>query len=184
MRRNAKPVPRRWPRPSSENLRLFTLITNTLAKDKEISDRWRGFKDIADARHLSNRVEPEVVAALGRGGHAPHIPSSRTAITDEGQVAGQGQAHALGPQCATSQRRYARSAVGRRRKPRCSRPMAISRRKWRRSPGPSSTSAGSMRRSGPGKAPGAFAHPTVPSAHPYVLLNYLGQDARCDDARP
>ena len=47
-----------------ENLRTFTLITNTLAKDKEISDRWRGFKDIADARHLSNRVEPEVVEAL------------------------------------------------------------------------------------------------------------------------
>ena len=47
-----------------ENLRLFTLITNTLAKDKDISDRWRGFKDIAEARHLSNRVEPEVVDAL------------------------------------------------------------------------------------------------------------------------
>src|SRR4029079_14040817 len=47
-----------------DNLRPFTLITNTLAKDKEISDRWRGFKDIADARHLSNRVEPEVVEAL------------------------------------------------------------------------------------------------------------------------
>src|SRR5262249_58435433 len=42
----------------------FALITNTLAKDKEISDRWRGFADIADSRHLSNRVEPEVVAAL------------------------------------------------------------------------------------------------------------------------
>ncbi|HTN97588.1 MAG TPA: oligoendopeptidase F, partial [Nordella sp.] len=41
-----------------KNLRLFTHITNTLAKDKEISDRWRGFQDIADARHLSNRVEP------------------------------------------------------------------------------------------------------------------------------
>src|SRR5262249_56175089 len=27
----------------------------------------------------------------------------------------------------------------------------------------------------PGKAPGAFAHPTVPSAHPYVLLNYMGK---------
>ena len=51
-----------------ENLRIFTLITNTLAKDKEISDRWRGFKDIADARHLSNRVEPEVVEALVVGG--------------------------------------------------------------------------------------------------------------------
>src|SRR6185436_2619584 len=47
-----------------KNLRLFGLLTNTLAKDKEISDRWRGFKDIADARHLSNRVEPEVVSAL------------------------------------------------------------------------------------------------------------------------
>ena len=47
-----------------ENIRLFTLITNTLAKDKEISDRWRGFKDVADSRHLANRVEREVVDAL------------------------------------------------------------------------------------------------------------------------
>jgi oligoendopeptidase F len=47
-----------------ENLRTFALITNVLAKDKEISDRWRGFADVADARHLSNRVEPEVVEAL------------------------------------------------------------------------------------------------------------------------
>jgi oligoendopeptidase F len=46
------------------NLRPFALITNTLAKDKEISDRWRGFGDVADARHLSNRVEREVVEAL------------------------------------------------------------------------------------------------------------------------
>ncbi len=27
----------------------------------------------------------------------------------------------------------------------------------------------------PGKASGAFAHPTVPSAHPYLMLNYLGR---------
>src|SRR3954469_9150478 len=47
-----------------DNIRLFTLITNTLAKDKDISDRWRSFKDVADARHLSNRVEGEVVEAL------------------------------------------------------------------------------------------------------------------------
>ena len=46
------------------NLRLFALITNTLAKDKETSDRWRKFKDVADLRHLANRVEPEVVEAL------------------------------------------------------------------------------------------------------------------------
>jgi oligoendopeptidase F len=47
-----------------DNIRLFTLITNTLAKDKEISDRWRGFKDVAASRHLANRVEAPVVAAL------------------------------------------------------------------------------------------------------------------------
>jgi oligoendopeptidase F len=54
------------------NLRPFTLITNTLAKDKEISDRWRGFKDVADARHLSNRVEREVVEALVAAVHAAY----------------------------------------------------------------------------------------------------------------
>src|SRR5262249_60826102 len=47
-----------------DNLRLFTLISNTLAKDQELADRRRGFNDVADSRHLSNRVEPEVVAAL------------------------------------------------------------------------------------------------------------------------
>ncbi|HEY4737341.1 MAG TPA: oligoendopeptidase F, partial [Xanthobacteraceae bacterium] len=47
-----------------DNGQQFALITNTLAKDKEISDRWRGFVDIADERHLSNRVEREVVDAL------------------------------------------------------------------------------------------------------------------------
>src|SRR5215212_8017443 len=46
------------------NLRTFTLIMNTLSKDKEISDRWRGFEDVADSRHLANRVEREVVEAL------------------------------------------------------------------------------------------------------------------------
>src|SRR6202050_2975316 len=47
-----------------DNVRQFALITNTLAKDKEISDRWRGFADIADARNLDNRMEGEVVDAL------------------------------------------------------------------------------------------------------------------------
>jgi oligoendopeptidase F len=47
-----------------DNLRTFALVTNTLAKDKEIADRWRGFEDVADSRHLANRVEREVVDAL------------------------------------------------------------------------------------------------------------------------
>src|SRR5260370_18024791 len=59
-----------------ENLRRFALITNVLAKDKEISDRWRGFADVADARHLSNRVEPEGGQALGQAVRAAYPPRS------------------------------------------------------------------------------------------------------------
>ncbi|MBC8241854.1 MAG: oligoendopeptidase F, partial [Alphaproteobacteria bacterium] len=47
----------------ADNVRLFALITNTLAKDKDIEDRWRAFADPADSRHLANQVEGEVVAA-------------------------------------------------------------------------------------------------------------------------
>ncbi len=64
-----------------DNLRTFALITNTLAKDKEISDRWRGFEDVADSRHLANRVEREVVDALVSAPCAPPIRACRIAIT-------------------------------------------------------------------------------------------------------
>ena len=47
-----------------ENVRTFALITNTLAKDKEIEDQWRGFERPISARNLGNRVEDEVVDAL------------------------------------------------------------------------------------------------------------------------
>ena len=63
-RRNARRRRRPLRRTFKKNVRTFSLITNTLAKDKDISDRWRGFVDVADARHLSNRVEREVVDAL------------------------------------------------------------------------------------------------------------------------
>ena len=68
-------------RPSRTNIRLFTHITNTLAKDKEISDRWRGFKDVADARHL---VQPRRAARWSRRWSrrcAPPIRACRTATT-------------------------------------------------------------------------------------------------------
>jgi oligoendopeptidase F len=156
------------------NLRTFTLIANTLAKDKEISDRWRGFADIADARHLSNRVEREVVEALVAAVHAayPHLSHryyrlkakwfgkerlphwnrnaplpavpTRTIAWTEAMDTVLGAYRAFSPQLASIAERF---FTGR----------------WIDAP---------VR---PGKAPGAFAHPTVPSAHPYVLLNYQGK---------
>jgi oligoendopeptidase F len=47
-----------------KNLRLFARVHNTLAKEKEIEDRWRGMPTPQTGRHLSNQVEPEVVEAL------------------------------------------------------------------------------------------------------------------------
>ena len=47
-----------------EREKLFSLITNTLAKDKEIVDQWRHYKRPASERNLSNVVEDEVVDAL------------------------------------------------------------------------------------------------------------------------
>src|SRR5579884_3989261 len=156
------------------NLRTFTLITNTLAKDKEISDRWRGFQDVADARHLANRVEREVVDALVAAVRAAYprlshryyrlkagwfgkpllkywdrnapLPSVplKTYRFDEARAIVLGAYDAFSPSMANIARRFFDE-------------------RWIDAP---------VR---PGKQPGAFAHPTVPSVHPYVLLNYQGK---------
>jgi oligoendopeptidase F len=157
-----------------ENLRTFALITNTLSKDKEISDRWRGFEDVADSRHLANRVEREVVDALvaavreayPRLSHRyyrlkarwfgkdalPHwdrnapLPKveQRTIAWTEARDTVLSAYEGFSPQLSNIAKRFFDES-------------------WIDAP---------VR---PGKAPGAFAHPTVPSAHPFVLLNYQGK---------
>ena len=155
-------------------LRTFALITNTLAKDKEIGDRWRGFEDIADSRHLSNRVERPVVDALvsavqdayPRLSHRyyrlkakwfgmeklNHWDRNAPLPKVDNRAIGWGEARdtvldayaGFSPKMAGIARRFFDEG-------------------WIDAP---------VR---PGKAPGAFAHPTVPSAHPYVLVNYQGK---------
>ncbi len=158
----------------SGNGRLFTLITNTLAKDKQISDDWRGFADIADARHLSNRVEREVVDALvhavetafPRISHryykmkAGWMGLDRMQYWDRNAPLGtkQERLHSWSEARETVLGAYAGFAPE----------MAdiaskFFDRNWIDAP---------VR---PGKQSGAFAHPTVPSVHPYVMLNYLGK---------
>ncbi|WP_075291288.1 M3 family oligoendopeptidase [Pararhizobium arenae] len=156
------------------NSRIFTLITNTLAKDKDIENRWRGFEDIADSRHLANRVEREVVDALAaavkdaypRLSHryykmkakwlgmeqmefwdrnAP-LPETPTALISwkDAKDTVLSAYHGFSPEMSDIAGRFFDGG-------------------WIDAP---------VR---PGKAPGAFAHPTVPSAHPYVLVNYMGK---------
>ena len=157
-----------------DNVRLFALITNTLAKDKEISDRWRGFKDVADSRHLANRVEPEVVDAL--------VGAVRDAYPK------------------TAHRYYAMKArwLGLDKLAYWDRNAPLPERSERIVPwadaermvldayrGFAPEMAGIAKRffdgrwiDAPvreGKSPGAFSHPTVPSVHPYILMNYQGK---------
>jgi len=129
-----------------EHLRSFALITNVLAKDKEISDRWRGFADVADARHLSNRVEPEVVQALVQAVRVAYPRLSHRYYALKASWFGKKRLpHWDRNAIAAIFGENAPSAGTRHRRP-CSRPMAHSRRRWRRSRNASSRTIGSTRR--------------------------------------
>ncbi len=156
------------------NLRAFTLITNTLAKDKEISDRWRGFKDIADSRHLANRVEREVVDALASAVEAAYPRLSHRYYALKAKWLGLERLENWDRNAPLPETPQALIPWDRARETVLAAyggfapEMAEIAKKffdhdWIDAP------------ARPGKAPGAFAHPTVPSAHPYVLLNYMGK---------
>jgi len=158
----------------AQNLRLFTLITNTLAKDKEISDRWRGFKDIADSRHLANRVEREVVDALSAAVREAYPRLSHRYYAMKARWLGMEKLNHWDrnaplpdtPQAVIGWEEARETVLSAYRGFAPEMADIASRffdRRWIDAP---------VR---PGKAPGAFAHPTVPSAHPYVLLNYMGK---------
>ncbi|MCH7941933.1 MAG: M3 family oligoendopeptidase [Proteobacteria bacterium] len=156
-----------------ENLRSFALILNTLMKDKEIEDEWRGFKRPISARNLSNHVEDAVVDALISAvkGAYPKLSHRYYAIKarwfgvdalpywdrnaplpneddrviswDQARISVLGAYRAFSPEMADLGSRFFDN------------PWIDARTR-------------------PGKAPGAFSHPTVPGAHPYILLNYQG----------
>ncbi|HWE73708.1 MAG TPA: M3 family oligoendopeptidase [Stellaceae bacterium] len=157
-----------------DNARIFALITNTLAKDKEIEDRWRGFKRPISSRNLGNYVEDEVVDALIAAVRAAYPNLSHRYYKLKAKWFGvdampywdrnapmpdESERSFSWPEAQdTVLKAYAAfspdmAAVGKR----------FFDNRWIDAPVKAS------------KAPGAFAHPTVPSVHPYLLLNYLGK---------
>ena len=157
-----------------DKIRLFTLITNTLAKDKEISDRWRGFSDVADSRHLANRVEAPVVDAL--------VASVREAYPRLSHRYYAMKARWLGMEKLSHWDRNAPlpdkpeqvftwpeaqaivlKAYGAFAPDMASLAQQFFDKRWIDAP---------LRE---GKAQGAFSAATVPSVHPYVLMNYQGK---------
>ncbi|PKP76249.1 MAG: oligoendopeptidase F [Alphaproteobacteria bacterium HGW-Alphaproteobacteria-3] len=156
------------------NLPLFTLVTNTLAKDKEIEDRMRGFEDIAQSRHIANRVEPEVVAALAGAVQRAYPDLSHRYYAMKAKWLGLERLeywdrNAPLPQSddALIPWTHARDTVLDAYRGFAPEMAEIANRffeeSWIDAP------------AHPGKTSGAFAHPTVPSAHPYVLVNYQGK---------
>ena len=157
-----------------QHLKTFSRIHNTLAKEKEIEDRWRNMPTPQLGRHLSNHVEPEVVEALRNAVVAAYprlshryyrlkakwlgldrmqvwdrnapLPIDDTHIVswDEAQATVLDAYAAFDPKMAAIAKRFFTDG-------------------W--------IDAGVK----PGKAPGAFSHPTVTTVHPYVMLNYLGK---------
>ena len=133
-----------------ENVQQFALITNTLAKDKEIADRWRGFADIADDRHLSNRVEREVVDALVAAVRAAYPRLSHRYYALKAKWFGKKRLPYWDRNAPLPRRRRAMSAGPKRRNTVLT-PTVRSRQRWPRSPSVSSTIAGSMPRCVPAR---------------------------------
>ena len=173
-RENREKATRELARVFSENIKVFTRVHNTQAKEKEIIDRWRGMPTAQMGRHLANQVEPEVVEALRNAvvkaypeishryyelkrkwlgleimqvwdRNAPLPMESDKLVTwDEAQ------------KVVTSAYTNFDSRMSDLITP-------FFNEGW--------IDAGVK----PGKAPGAFAHPTVTDVHPYIMLNYLGK---------
>ena len=157
-----------------ENIRTFARVHNTSAKEKEVLDRWRGMPTAQTGRHLSNDVEPEVVSALRDAVVAAYPKLShryyelkrkwlgleRMQVWDRNAPLPMQETRVVGwdDAQATVMNAYTEfdPRMGDLAQP-------FFDKGW--------IDAGVK----PGKAPGAFAHPTVTDVHPYVMLNYLGK---------
>ncbi|TCS65764.1 oligoendopeptidase F [Primorskyibacter sedentarius] len=158
----------------ADNIKTFARVHNTQAKEKEILDRWRGMPTAQTGRHLSNHVEPEVVEALRNAVVAAYPRLSHRyyelkrkwlgldvmQVWDRNAPLPMEETRTVGWDDAREMVMSAYAGFDPR--------MAdiaepFFDKGW--------IDAGVK----PGKAPGAFAHPTVTDVHPYVMLNYLGK---------
>ena len=158
----------------ADNIKTFARVHNTQAKEKEILDRWRGMPTPQTGRHLSNHVEPEVVEALREAVVAAYprlshryyelkrkwLGLDRMQVWDRNAPLPMEDSRVVGWDEAQKTVMDAYGAFDP-RMAEIAEPFFT--KGW--------IDAGVK----PGKAPGAFAHPTVTNVHPYVMLNYLGK---------
>lgn len=156
------------------NIKLFARVHNTLAKEKEVHDRWRKMPSPQHGRHLSNHVEPEVVEALRNAVVAAYPKLSHRYYALKAKWMGLERLEVWdrnaplpieAPRIVDweTARKMVTEAYGAFDPKMADLAAPFFDKGW--------IDAGVK----PGKAPGAFAHPTVTTVHPYVMLNYLGK---------
>ncbi len=158
----------------NDNIKLFARVHNTLAKEKEIEDRWRKMPTPQTGRHLSNHVEAEVVEALRnavvaaypRLSHRYYALKSKWLGLDRMQVWDRNAPLPMESDKIVDWDEAQNTVL-----------TAYSEfdPKMADIAKPFFTDGWIDAAVKPGKAPGAFAHPTVTPVHPYVMLNYLGK---------
>ncbi len=157
-----------------KNAKIFTLITNTLAKDKEIEDTWRGFKKPISSRNVSNYIEDEVVDALLSTVRKSYPELSHRYYALKAKWFGKKQLDYWdrnAPLPSDVDRKYSwdeakelvLTAYGNFSPELAKIGKEFFDKPWIDAPVME------------GKSPGAFAHPTVPSVHPYLLVNFQGK---------
>ena len=157
-----------------DNIKLFSLTYNTLVKDKAIDDKSRGYPRAVSYRNLANQVEDEVVDALVTAVRESFPKLSHRYYKLKAKWFGVDQMEYWdrnAPLPTAADRKYswdeARDTVlgayGAFNPDMADIAKQFFDKRWIDAP-PTA-----------GKDSGAFAHPTVPSAHPYILLNFHGR---------
>ena len=157
-----------------ENVKTFARVHNTQAKEKEIEDRWRGMPTPQTNRHLSNQVEPEVVEALRNAvveaypklSHRYYELKRKWLGLDVMQVWDRNAPLPMEDPKAVDWPTAQKMVMD---------AYAAFDPRMGELADPFFTKGWIDAGVKPGKAPGAFAHPTVTDVHPYVMLNYLGK---------
>lgn len=157
-----------------KNIKLFARVHNTLAKEKAVEDKWRKMPSPQHGRHLSNQVEPEVVEALRnavtkaypRISHRYYALKAKWLGLDKLQVWDRNAPLPTETPKTVSWDEAQATVLD---------AYAGFSPKLAELAQPFFTEGWIDAAIKPGKAPGAFAHPTVTTVHPYVMLNYLGK---------
>lgn len=156
------------------NNKLLVGITNTLAKDKATVDAMRGYPRPVSSRNRANMVEDEVVDAL-----VDAVQSSFSRLSHRYYSL---KARWLGLEKLEHWDRNAPLPDVQDKRLSWDEGKAIVQRAYQNFDEEMGRHASTFLNNPwidaaavPGKSSGAFAHPVVPSAHPYLLMNYHGR---------